>query len=395
MKYIISFVTPILLWILAVSCGSNADASVQKTLDQTTVQTFSLSKGQLTTHMTIPGELRPFQSVDLYAKVNSFVKKLFVDVGSVVKKDQLLVDLEAPEMQDASNTAAQIIQTNQAYYAVSKATYERMYKTSKIPGTISPNDLEIAYAKMKSDSSNLMAARSSYNESNNLNRYLEVRAPFDGVISSSNLYAGAYAGPAGAGSVIPLMTLQEQGKLRLVIAIPEAATDYFKLGDSVHFTVKTLPGKDFTATISRVAGSLDLQLRTEQLQMDVLNPDKILLPGMFAQVSLDLTNRDKVFVVPQSAVTENTKQVFVIRIVNGKADWVPVQRGRETENSVEIFGKLQEGDKIVQFATDELRNGTTVKMTDISLSATTSGNQSCIDDFTDEFIKSFCLNIIK
>src|SRR5450432_2896500 len=362
MKYIIFLIAPIMLWILAASCGANADATVQKAPDQLTVQTFSLSKGQLTTHMTIPGELRPFQSVDLYAKVNSFVKKLLVDVGSVVKKDQLLVVLEAPEMLDAANTAAQVIQTNKAYYAASKATYERMYQTSKIPGTISPNDLEIAYAKMNSDSSNLMAARSSYNESTNLNRYLEVRAPFDGVISSSNLYAGAYAGPAGAGSVIPLMTLQQQAKLRLVIAIPEAATNYFKLGDSVHFTVKTLPGKVFTATVSRVAGSLDLQLRTEQLQMDVMNRNKILLPGMFAQVSLELTNTDKVFVVPESAVTENSKQVFVIRITNGKTEWVPVKKGRESDGNVEIFGTLQEADQLVSTATDELRSGTLVQV---------------------------------
>ncbi len=360
MKYIISMGIPVILWILVASCGTNADATVEKLPDQPRVQTFSLSKGQLTTHMTIPGELRPFQSVDLYAKVNSFVKKLYVDVGSSVKKDQLLVVLEAPEMLDATNTAAQLIQTNQAYYAASKATYLRMYQTSKIPGTISPNDLDIAFAKMKSDSSNLMAARSSYNESSNLNRYLEVRAPFDGVISISNLYPGAYAGPAGAGSVIPLLSLQEQSKLRLVVAIPEAATSYFKLGDTVHFSVKTLPGKDFTATVSRVAGSLDLQLRTEQIQMDVANKDKILLPGMFAQVSLNMTNTEKVFIVPESAVTENSKQVFVIRVANGKTEWVPVQRGREGDGNVEIFGTLQEGDQLVNSATDELISGTQV-----------------------------------
>jgi membrane fusion protein, multidrug efflux system len=360
MKYLISLFAPVGIWILAASCGNNSEAMTSPKPEQTIVQTISLSKGQLTTHMTIPGELRPFQSVDLYAKVNSFVKKLLVDVGSVVKKDQLLVILEAPEMMDAANTAAQIIQTNKAYYAASKATYERMYQTSKIPGTISPNDLDIAYAKMNSDSSNLMAARSSYNESTNLNHYLEVRAPFDGVISSSNLYPGAYAGPAGAGSVIPLLTLQEQAKLRLVIAVPEAATDYFKLGDTVHFSVKTLPGKDFTATVSRVAGSLDLQLRTEQLQMDVANKDKILLPGMFAQVSLNMTNTDKVFIVPESAVTENSKQVFVIRVTNGKTEWVPVNKGRESGDNVEIYGKLQEGDQLVTNATDELRSGTQV-----------------------------------
>jgi membrane fusion protein, multidrug efflux system len=368
MKYIISLATPILLWIMAASCGTNADAAVKQVPEQTIVQTFSLSKGQLTTHMTIPGELRPFQSVDLYAKVNSFVKKLLVDVGNVVKKDQLLVVLEAPEMLDAANTAAQLIQTNKAFYEASKSNYIRMYRTSKIPGTISPIDLEVAYARMSADSTNLEASRSSYHASTALNGYLEVRAPFDGVISSSNLYPGAYAGPAGAGSVIPLMTLQEQAKLRLVIAIPEAATSYFKLGDSVHFTVKTLPGKDFTATVSRVAGSLDLQLRTEQLQMDVANKDKLLLPGMFAQVSLNMTNTDKVFIVPESAVTENTKQVFVIRVTYGKTEWVPVKRGRESDGNVEIFGILQEGDQLVNTATDELRSGTQV-LTSLRLKA--------------------------
>ncbi len=362
MKYIISLLAPIMFWILTASCGANADAAIKQVPEQLIVQTFSLSKGQLTTHMTLPGELRPFQSVDLYAKVNSFVKKVLVDVGSVVKKDQLLVILEAPEMQDATNTAAAIIQTNKALYQASKANYERIYQTSKIPGTISPNDLDIAYARMSADSTNLEASRSSYHESTSLNGYLEVRAPFGGVVTSSNLYAGAYAGPAGAGSVIPLLTLQEQVKLRLVIAVPEAATAYFKEKDTVHFTVKTLPGKEFTAHINRLAGSLDLQLRTEQLQMDVLNTEKILLPGMFAQVSLDLTNQDKVFLVPESAVTENSKQIFVIRITNGKSEWIPVRQGRDSEGNVEIFGNLKEGDQLVSNATDELRSGTQVQI---------------------------------
>ena len=94
--------------------------------------------------------------------------------------------------------------------------------------------------------------------------------------------------------------------------------------------------------------------------MDVLNREKILLPGMFAQVSLNLTNTEKVFVVPESAVTENSKQVFVIRITNGKTEWVPVKRGREGDENVEIFGSLQEGDQLVNTATDELRSGTQV-----------------------------------
>ena len=354
------FVAALLLSLLAVSCGSSPAPSAGQTPDSTIVQTFPLTKGRLTTHLQLPGELRPFQEVDLYAKVNSFVRHMFVDVGSKVYKGQLLATLEAPELEDALNTSVALLHTQEALYRASKATYDRMYRTSKIPGTISPNDLDIAYAKMGADSANLAAARSRYQEASAMQGYLEVRAPFNGVVSSRTMYDGAYAGPAGKGSSIPLMTIQEQARLRLVIAVPESATAYFKQKDTVHFTVQTLPGEVFTASISRLAGSLDMQLRTEQLEMDVYNKDNTLLPGMFAQVALDLTNDKKVFVVPKTAVTGNSKQIFVISIVNGRAEWIPVQRGRESGDEVEIFGDLQEGSQLVAAATDELRKGTPV-----------------------------------
>ena len=362
MKRYSLFTIVILLSLLAASCGSDPAPTVSQTPDSTVVQTFVLTKGRLTTHLELPGELRPFQAVDLYAKVNSFVRHMFVDVGSKVSRGQLLATLEAPELQDALNAATALLHTQEALYRASKATYDRMYRTSKIPGTISPNDLDIAYARMGADSANLAAALARYQESAAMQGYLEVRAPFDGVISSRNMYDGAYAGPAGKGSSIPLMTIQEQAKLRLVIAVPEAATGYFKQKDSVHFTVQTLPGQEFTASVSRLAGSLDMQLRTEQLEMDVFNKDNTLLPGMFAQVALELTNDKKVFVVPRTAVTGNSRQIFVISIVDGRAEWIPVQKGRENGDKVEIFGDLQEGSQLVAVATDELKKGTPVQV---------------------------------
>lgn len=350
---------PFLLSLMAASCG-NKPAPTAGAPDSTIVETFSLTRGQLTTHLELPGELRPFQEVDLYAKVNSFVKHMFVDVGSKVYKGELLATLDAPELEDALNASAATLHTQEALYRASKATYDRMYRTSKIPGTISPNELDIAFAKMGADSANLAAARSRYQEAAAMQGYLEVRAPFDGVVSSRTMYDGAYAGPAGKGSSIPLMTIQEQAKLRLVIAVPEAATAYFRQKDTVHFTVQTLPGQVFTACISRLAGSLDMQLRTEQIEMDVYNKDSTLLPGMFAQVALDLTNDNQVFIVPKTAVTGNSRQVFVISVVNGRAEWIPVQKGRESGDKVEIFGALHEGTQLVAAATDELKKGTPV-----------------------------------
>jgi RND family efflux transporter MFP subunit len=157
-----------------------------------------------------------------------------------------------------------------------------------------------------------------------------------------------------------MLTLDEQAKLRLVINVPEAATNYFSNKDTVHFTVKTIPGKQFVAVVKRMAGSLSSELRSEQMQMDIDNNAKELLPGMFAQVTLQLSNKQKTFIVPQSAVTGNSQRIFVIRVVNHKAQWVDVKKGRETTDSLEVYGALKNGDLLIGSATDQLKDGTPV-----------------------------------
>ncbi|HTJ13446.1 MAG TPA: efflux RND transporter periplasmic adaptor subunit [Dinghuibacter sp.] len=345
-----------LLFLLA-ACGHGSVVAPAAVKDSVFVQTFPLSKGQLTTAMSLPGQLLPFQTVDLYAKVPSFVKDMYVDVGSKVQRGQLLATLEAPELQASRSASESLLHTQEALYRASKATYDRLYATSRIPGTISPNELEIALGKMGSDSANLAAARSKYQEATDLQSYLEVRAPFDGIISARNTYPGAYA---GQGVATPLMTLQEQARLRLVIDVPEVATAYFRNKDTVRFTVSTLPGRTFSAVVTRMAGAVDPSLRTENIQMDVVNSHGELLPGMFAQVSSNLVGSPDVFVVPLSAVTGNSRDIFVIRVRRGVTEWVPVQKGRTSGGKVEVYGDLATGDSLIATATDELKQGTPV-----------------------------------
>jgi RND family efflux transporter MFP subunit len=283
-----------------------------------------------------------------------------VDVGSHVQHGQLLMTLEAPEMTASLIQAQENLHSKEAIYRGSKANYDRLLKTSRTPGTISPNDLDMAHAQMSADSSNLLAAKSAYQLAADLKNYLEVRAPFDGVISSRNVYNGAYVAPADKNSGTPMLTLQEQTRLRLVVDVPEAAINYFANKDTIHFSVKTIPGKQFAAPVKRMAGALNINMRSEQMQMDIVNKDKELLPGMFAEVTLQLTNKQKTFVIPQSAVTQNSQRIFVVRVVDHKAEWVDVKKGRETTDSLEVYGALKPGDLLVSHATDQLKNGTTV-----------------------------------
>lgn len=339
--------------------------AARKTDSAAVIPTVVLQKGRLSTTLHVPGELIAFQQVDLYAKVNCFVKRLYVDVGSEVKEGQLLATMEAPEIQSQLASALARVKSQEALYIGSKANYDRIIETSKTPGTIGQNDIDQADARQKSDYAQLEANRAAYNEIAETLKYLEVRAPFDGVISLRNVNPGAYVGPSGKGSEVPMLTLQEQKHMRLVVSVPEDYTGYLHDNDKVQFSVRALPERKFTAEVHRLAGALDNRLRAERTEMDVYSNDKTLLPGMVAEVDLPLPARDSTFVVPSSAVVNGTEEVFVVRVgPDQKAEWVKVREGRSEGGKTEVYSdRLKEGDKLVKTASEEVRDGMPVKVT--------------------------------
>jgi len=332
----------------------------ENAIDTPSVTLAPVVKGKLTATIAIPGELIPYQEVDLYAKVNSYVKTLLVDIGSQVHQGQLLATLEAPEINSQLSEAESRIKQMEAVYIASKATYDRLYNTSKTPGTVSQNDLEQAEAKKNSDLANVDAAKSSYKEvAANLN-YLAIKAPFDGVITARNVNLGAYVGPGGKGTD-PLFVLQDQNRMRLVVSVPENYTGGLSDKNNVTFTVAALQNQKFTAQIKRLAGALDVKLRSERLEMDVYNKDKKLLPHMYADVNVPLPSHDSTLLVPKTAVVTSTEKVFVIKVTNHKAEWIEVKKGFQAGDQTEIYGKLEKGDQVVSKASDEIRDGSNVR----------------------------------
>ncbi len=331
----------------------------QSQMEVPPVEAVTIKKGMLQSSLQVPGELQPYQEVSLYAKISSYVKQYLADIGSEVHKNQLLMVLEAPEINAQLAQAKSHILQQKALYLASKANYDRLYNTSKTPGTVAQNDVDQAAARKNSDYANYEAAIASYREVANNLSYLQIRAPFDGVVSQRNVNAGAYVGPAGKGSDLPLLVIQEQKKLRLVISVPELNTGGLTNRNEVSFTVRSLPNEKFVARVKRLAGALDDRLRSERVEMDVYNPNKRLLPGMYAEVNLPMQSKDSTYVVPKTAVVTSTEKVFVVQITgNHRARWITVQKGVEAKDQMEIFSKeLKPGDRIVKAATDEIRDG--------------------------------------
>ena len=356
-----SVLRSVVIAVLLMGCGASGEQKTEENKKQVaSVETFVLQKDRFNTALNLPGELISYQQVDLYARETSFVKKVLVDVGTEVREGQMLASLEAPELTSRLAGAESRWKSQEALYTASKSNYERLLETSKTPGTISQNDLDQALARMNSDHAQLESAKALHREISDARNYLEIRAPFGGVISSRNVNPGAYVGPSGKGSEFPLFTLQEQKRLRLVVSVPEAFTSFFKEGDEVDFKVKARSEEIFKASIKRHAGALDTRLRSERVEMDVVNADKKLLPGMIAEVNIPMKGNDSTFVVPKTAVVNSAEGVFVIRVANHKADWVYVRPGRSSDGNAEIFGPLAVGDKLVKMANEEIRNGSEI-----------------------------------
>lgn len=335
---------------------NKTQAAVQDS-SSTVVETFVLEEQPMQTQFRIPGELIAFDQVDLYAKVNSFVKKLYVDVGSRVQTGALLATLEAPEISSQYDAQTSNLKAAEAAWISSKATYERLTETSKTPGTVSANDLDVALAQRDADYARLEAAKAAQSEVGSMRNYLEVRAPFAGVITARNVSSGAYVGPSGRGSEMPIFSLKQDRKLRLTVGIPQHYVAHLQKGQKISFSVPALPGDRFEASVSRLSGTLDENIRSERVEMDVDNRSGALLPGMIAEVQLSIDASKNALIVPRSAVLRGTQGVFLIRVEQGKTTWIPVQEGNTSDDMSEVFGELQYGDTLIKNASEEIRNG--------------------------------------
>ncbi|GAB3334360.1 efflux RND transporter periplasmic adaptor subunit [Larkinella ripae] len=308
----------------------------------------------------LPGEFKAFQEVNIYPKADGFVEQVLVDRGSEVRKGQVLMVLEAPEMEERLVVARSTTLKANAMLTASKEHYRRLKASSKVPGSVSALDLETAQARMMADSAAMLGEQANFRALSKIKSYLTVRAPFDGVITERNVHPGALVG-AGVKMERPMMVLQQQNRLRLVVDIPENYSMSLKQGDTVLFTVGAMPGREFTGKISRRSSNMNEQFRSETVEIDVSNPARKFKPGMFAEISLSAEGTPGAVAVPASAVVASTERQYVIRVQDGRAQYVDVRKGQQAGEMTEVFGNLRANDPIVINAREDLKEGAQIQ----------------------------------
>jgi membrane fusion protein (multidrug efflux system) len=341
-----------------------------------TIEVVKVVEQPLNVTLSLPGELTPYQTVALYARVTGFVKTIRVDRGSRVRAGEQIAVLEAPELGALKAEAQSKVQSAEAQLGAirSKAeanasTYDKLKAASATPGVVAGNDVVQAQKAVEADQGqiaaaqqNVEAARQALKSVGDTEAYLRITAPFAGVVTERNVHPGALVGPTGGpGAATPIVRIVESNRLRLVVPVPEAYTAGLTPGTAMGFSVAAYPGQTFSGTVSRVSQSVDVSTRTMAVELDVSNADGRLSPGTFSQVRWPIRRTAPSLLVPSGSVASTTGRTFVIRVRSGRTEWVDVKTGLTSGPLIEVFGDLKPGDEIAMRGTDEIRAGAQVQ----------------------------------
>jgi RND family efflux transporter MFP subunit len=345
------------------------------------VSVVAVESQKLNTTLALPAQIIPYETVDIYPKVTGFIDMIRVDRGSRVRTGELMIRLSAPELVAQRAQAEATLQGAQSQLSAAQAklvsdegTYQHLAAAAKTPGVVAGNDLRVAEqgavadrAQVEAAKNNVQAAQDALRSVKQLESYLEIRAPFNGVITLRNLHPGALVGPAsGTAGAQPIVQVEDLDRLRLVVPVPEAYTAGIREGQQAAFSVPSYPGRTFHAPIARIAHDVTQNTRTMAVELDVRNPDAQITPGSFATVEWPIQRSYPTTLVPSTAVTTDLQRTFVIRVRQGKAEWVDVKTGVTVNGKTEVFGDLQPGDIVVANATDAIRPGTSLSTSQLS-----------------------------
>jgi len=366
---------------MALGCGSKTDGTAKQNAasasapaeQERTVPVVAVVSRSVERTLPLPGDLLAFQDVAIHARVQGFLQSIPVDRGSVVRRGALLARIDAPELKAQLSEADAKVQTAEAQLLEARAsltsersTFDRLKRASATPGVVAGNDVDVAEqkveganARVNAATKNVEAVRQAARSVRDVEAYLQVTAPFDGVVTERAAHVGSLVSPSSG----PIVRMQQVSPLRVVAGIPEAYVAGVRVGQPIEFTVTTFPGETFTGKLARLARALDPKTRTMAVELEINNVAGRLAPGMFAEIRWPARREGPSLLVPRTAVATTTERTFVVRVRDNTAEWVDVKRGASVQDLVEVFGNLNGGDQVAVRATDELRAGTRVRPT--------------------------------
>jgi RND family efflux transporter MFP subunit len=380
------------------SCSGGEEKQVQASEPTNTVGVTRVVKKSLGRQITLSSELVPFQEIDMYAKESGYVKKLNVDYGTHVKAGEVIAVLEIPELEaqlqedqaEIKNAHNQVTRAEhelgryQAQYKALHLQYTRLNGVFESqPGIVAQQEVDDAQGKdlaaaaqvdagqaaLEAAQSQMAAAQAKLAHDQTLFDYSKITAPFPGVVTEryANLGTLVQGGTNSSTQAMPIVRLSEDDLFRLVIPVPESYVRYIHVGDHVDVRVPSL-NRTFPGKVARFSVDVREDTRTMHTEVDVLNPRRVLLPGLYADAELSLDKQTNVPTVPVQALNHEGEKTTVF-IVNGNdvIEDRSVELGLETASDAEITSGVNEGEEVVVSDRSGLKAGEKVHPKEVSV----------------------------
>jgi membrane fusion protein, multidrug efflux system len=353
MKYILTMLT---FGILITSCTDKKEVPLTPSVAKVdTLKAFILKSEQVGKSVVLPAELSPFERVNISAKMPAYIRQIKADIGTIVKKGQVLVTLEAPELQAKTAEATARAETVKAKMKTSYDMYQRNLAASKVEGAMAAAEVERSHNQYLTDNAEYEAAQRYVSSIREMQNYLTLTAPFDGVVTARNMDVGSLAGSSDK----PILVMENNQSLRLRVSVPEAFANLGLADKTINFTLKAEPTQVFKATLTRKSESIDPATRSEIWEFSVPNGNKTLKSGMFTNAKLNFNRAANSVTVPFSAITTSLERKFIIKVKAGRTEWVDIQQGLTLADRVEIFGGFA-GDTILVKSSEEIKPETKI-----------------------------------
>jgi RND family efflux transporter MFP subunit len=324
-----------------------------------TVSVVQPEKVSSTVNLDLPGQLQAYTDAPIFAQTSGYLKAWYFDIGTKVKANDILAEIDTPEVDQELAQAKAQLQVAQSALKLSQVTYQRNQDLFNRQ-VIAPQDLDTAADTFYENQATVVADEANIDRLNALEAFKLVRAPFDGIVTARDTDIGAYV---AAGSGTQLFRVARTSPLRIYVNLPQEFAQLVKIGIAGDLTVPEFPGRTFPAQVTNAAGAVDPISRSLQTELQIPNETGELLPGAYAQVRLRLNGDRGLVTIPSNAwlFRRDGATVGVVHS-DGKVEIRKVTIHLNLGNQLEISQGLSASDQVIVNPSDGLANGMKVSV---------------------------------
>ncbi len=347
-------------------------------------------QGEPTSELLLPGNIQPLYSANLFARVDGYLDRRNVDIGSHVKAGQVLAVISSPEIDQQLLQARATLAQAQASLEQAKAALEQAKANAELARLTKERDLPLgeqhaisqqivdtavqaynarladvtaANANITAAEASITANRANVSRLEQMQSFERIVAPFDGIITARNIERGDLVATGSSAGSKPLFSIAQSDTLRIQIDVPQSEAVNIKDGQTATVDVKERLGHAYAGTVTRNAGALDNAARTMLTEVQVNNADGSLLPGMYAQVKFTLSQQRTSLIIPASSLVVDHGGMHVVTVDAGQTiHFRPVTLGKDMGKEVEVLGGLRGSESLVASPSDLLNEGEHVEV---------------------------------